>query len=211
MFLLWGVFRWFRRTVYVLLAAAVAYLVVTSVQVVSASRVPGAVTAVQPASAIVVVGTAAGRSGLSPDVRARCGQAAALYRARRAAHVVATGGRPATGDPVEAAVLGSCLAKEGVPRRALSELPVADVPGQFQAVAQLYPKSGGATVIVVADPLETKWLLALASASGLAAVVSPAPAPREGFLSTVDAIWKQALAVGVGRIAGYSHTGWVSG
>jgi|GEM_PF-2435813 len=211
MFIFRGIFRWFRRVVYVLVAAVFAYLVITSVQVVTASRAPRAVAAVKRASAIVVVGTAAGRSGISTDVRARCSQAATLYHSGRSRHVVTTGGRPAPGEPVEAVVLENCLVRNAVPRRAIDALPVAGVPAQLEAVAELYPKANGASVIIVADPLETKWVLSLASASGLKAVASPAPAPKGSFFSTVGTIWDQSLAVGFGRIFGFGHTGWVSG
>jgi hypothetical protein len=204
-------FRWFRRTLYVIVAIVFAYLVVTSVQIVTASRAPSAVAAVRPAAAIVVIGTPAGRSGTSADVRARCSQAATLFHGGRSHHLVTTGGRPAPGDPVEAAVLAKCLIANAVPKRDIDELPVSTVTGQLQSVAQLYPRSSGASVIVVADPLETKWLLSVASSSGLRAVASPALAPKRSFLSTIGYIWNQSLAVGFGRIFGYDHTGWVSG
>lgn len=209
--LFWGLFRWFRRSLYILVAALFAYLVITSVQVVTASQAPRAVAAVPPASAIVVIGAAVGRGGISTDVQARCGQAAALYHGGRSKHIVTTGGRATSGDPVEATVLERCLVSNAVPARAIAELPISTVPTQLQAVAQLYPKASGGSVIIVGDPLETKWLLGVASASGLKAEASPAPAPKVSFFGTVGRIWDQSLAVGFGRIFGYQNTGWVSG
>ncbi len=211
MLLFWGVFRWFRRTLYIVIAGLFAYLVVTSVQVVTASRAPQAVAAAPRAAAVVVIGAAVGRKGIPTDVRARCSQAAALFHAGRTKQIVTTGGRAASGDQLEAAVLARCLVADAVPKRAITELPISTVPAQLQAVSQLYPKSSGQSVIIVADPLETKWLLGVASASGLKAEASPAPAPKGSFLGTVGHIWDQSLAVGFGRVFGFQNTGWVSG
>lgn len=203
--------RWTGRVLIILLAVVFAYFVITSVQVVTASRAPRAVGAAPKSSAIVVVGTAAGHTGVSIDVRARCSQAAALWHGHRSVHVVTTGGRPSAGEPVEATVLATCLVRNGVPQKDILQLPVSGVPAQLQAVAELYPASAHRHVLVVADPIETKWLLAVAAASGLSATASPAPAPKSGFWSSVGGIWNQAVAVGLGRIIGYQHTTWVSG
>ena len=203
--------RIFRRVVYLVVAAAFIYLVVTSVQVVAASRAPTAVAAAVPSSAIVAVGTPSGPHGVTADLHARCNQAVALFKGKRARVVITTGGRPSAADPVEAAVLAHCVESYGVPRRDVEEIAVNGLPAQLHAVSLSDSASSGARVIIVADPLETKWVLGVAAAEGLKASVSPDPAPKPSIWSTLGKVWSQSLAVGFGRIFGYANTGWVSG
>lgn len=204
------IFKVFRRLVYLVAAAVFLYLVVTSVQVVAASRAPTAVAAAVPSSAIVVVGTASGPHAVSTDLKARCNQAVALFNGHRARTVITTGGTPSATDPVEAAVLAHCIESNGVPRRDVRQIAVNGLPAQLQEVSQSYPASSGAKVIIVADPLETKWVLGVAEAEGLKATVSPDPAPRPSIWSTIGKVWWQSVAVGFGRVFGYGNTGWVT-
>jgi len=208
---LFTVLRWLRRLLVVALAAAVVYLLVTSAFVITAARGHGSASTVSPATAIVVIGSTSGGTHLSSDGTARCAQAALLYDDKRAKQVVATGGKEAPRDLTERFLLASCMEKRGVPKHAIGFVTAGTVPGQLDLVGARFPRSKGDAVILVADPLETKWLEGLASSTHLSAAVSPAPAPRRTFWSTIGQVWAQTIAVGYGRIFGYGGTSWVKG
>jgi hypothetical protein len=196
-------FRWLRRLIYLVVVVAFIYLVVTSVEVVTASRASGAPSAVTPADAIVVIGSATPSTGISADLKARCEQAAALFADHKARLVITTGGPARPGDPPEAAVADRCLRGQGVTD--VKEVAGATIP------AQLLPAGAHETVILVADPLQTKWLRAVAVSEKLDPQVSPGPAARGSFWGDVGVIWSQSVAVALGRIVGYQHTGWIGG
>lgn len=202
-------FRWFRRLVYLLVVLAFIYLVVTSIQVVTSSRASGAPSAVAPANAIVVIGSATPASGISADLKARCQQAAALFAAHKAPLVITTGGPAAAGDPSEATVAEAYLRHHGVTK--VEVVPAPRVPAQLAEVARLLSPGGGRSVILVADPLQTKWLRAVAAAEKLTAEVSPGPAPKGSFWGALGVVWSQSVAVALGRAVGYQHTGWIGG
>jgi hypothetical protein len=202
-------FRWFRRLVYLLVVLAFIYLVVTSIQVVTASRISGSPSAVTPADAIVVIGSATSPSGISADLKARCQQAAALFAIHKAPLVITTGGPAAAGDPSEATIAQAYLRDHGVAKVEVVGAP--RVPAQLAEVASLLPTGGARTVILVADPLQTKWLRGVAAAEKLTAEVSPGPAPKGSFWGALGVVWSQSVAVALGRVVGYQHTGWIGG
>jgi hypothetical protein len=196
---LFTVFRWFRRLVYLVVLVLFVYLVVTSAQVVVASRSPLAFGQVKPAAAIVVIGTATSSTPLTADLKLRCQEAVSLYRAKRAAKVFTTA------DPSVAAYLRA----HGI--RHVTLVPASDIPGQLRAAARLLPSSAGGKVIIVADPLQTKWLQDLATAEHLHAQIAAVPAPKGSFWHDVGTIWGQSVAVALGRFVGYENTGWIGG
>ncbi len=173
-------FRWLRRLIYLVVVVAFIYLVVTSIEVVTASRASGAPSAVTPADAIVVIGSATPPTGISADLKARCEQAAALFADHKARLVITTGGPARPGDPPEAAVADRCLRGHGVTD--VKEVAGATVPAQLAAIGRLLPAGAQKTVILVADPLQTKWLRAVAVAEKLDPQVSPGPAARGSFV-----------------------------
>jgi hypothetical protein len=203
------VFRWFRRLVYLVVFAAFAYLVVNSAQVVTASRTSLTLQQVKPAAAIVVIGSATGSGALSADMHLRCEEAVSLYRSKRAKVVYTTGASATSGAPTEAAASAACLKSEGV--KGVTMVPLSEIPAQLSFIGALLPVSGVRHVILVADPLQTKWLEEVAKAENLDAQVAAVPAPKGTFWHDVAAIWDQSIAVGLGRVVGYKSTGWIGG
>lgn len=201
-------FRWFRRLVYLVVLAAFVYLVVTSAQVVVASRTTLSATQAQPAAAIVVIGSATGPGPLSADLTLRCQEAVSLYLDGRARRVITTGASSSPTGPSEASAAAACLRAHGV---GCVKVPLSPIPAQLSFVARLLPASAGGRVILVADPLQTKWLEGLASAENLHAQIVAVAAPQGSFWSDVGTVWRQTLAVGLGRIIGYENTGWIGG
>jgi len=202
-------FRWFRRLVYLLVVLAFVYLVVTSIQVVTASRTSAAPSAVAPADAVVVIGSATPPTGISADLKARCEQAAALFVRHKAPLVITTGGPAAAEDPSEASVAAAYLRHHGVAK--VEVVPAPTVPAQLAEVARLLSPRAEKSVILVADPLQTKWLRAVAVAENLTAQMSPGPAPKGSFWGALGVVWSQSVAVAIGRVFGYQHTGWIGG
>jgi DUF218 domain-containing protein len=203
------VFRWFRRLVYLVVLAVFVYLVVTSAQVVLASRTSLAPPHVKPAAAIVVIGSSTGSGALSADLRLRCEDAVSLYRLGRAHTVFTTGPAAAPGAPTEAAAAAAYLKTQGVKHVTL--VPLSEIPAQLSFIGSLLGRSSAGRVILVADPLQTKWLEGVAMAEHLNAQIVAIPAPKGTFWHDVGSIWGQSLAVGFGRVAGYKNTGWIGG
>lgn len=197
------IFRWFRRLVYLVVLVAFVYLAVTSAQVVIASRSTVAFAQVKPAAAIVVIGNDTSSGVLTGDLKLRCEEAVSLYRAGRARRVLT----PTDTSGISA--VATCLRASGI--HAISLLPPAKIPGQLHAVAGLLPSSAKGDVIVVADPLQTKWLQKLATAENLHAQVVTVPAPKGSFWGDIGTIWGQSVAVALGRIVGYQNVGWIGG
>jgi hypothetical protein len=202
-------FRWFRRLVYLVVLLAFVLLVVTSVQVVVASRSTLGLAQVKPADAIVVIGSPTGTGPLAPDLKLRCEEAVSLYQAGRARKVFTTGSSSSAGAPAEASAAAACLRAHGV--RHVTAVPVSPIPAQLSQVSRLLGSSAGTSVILVADPLQTKWLEGVASAENLHAQVATVPAPKGSFWSDVGTIWGQSVAVALGHLVGYENTGWIGG
>ncbi len=195
--------RWIRRLLSLVVLAAFVYLVISSVQVVGASRTTLAAEKAQKADAVVVIGTSPG-----DDLTLRCEDAVTLVRAGRAPMVITTGPAPSHGGTSEAAVVAKCLKSHGITH--VVTVPLSPIPTQLAYVARHLVASGH-RVILVADPLQTKWLSELAAAEGLKAQVVAVPAPKGGFWDDVGTIWGQSVALAIGRIVGFPHTGWIGG
>jgi hypothetical protein len=155
---------------------------------------------------VIVVGTSTSPHKATGDLEARCAQAFLLWRARRAAVVITTGGSARPGAPTEAALAGAWLLGHGLPARSLERVPDANLATAFLTIAERFGKKAGARTIIVGAPLQVFWLTGLASHVGLDAQVSPISAQRNSFFTDVGQVWYQALAVGLGRIVGFDHT-----
>jgi vancomycin permeability regulator SanA len=206
------VFRWLRRLVYLVVLVAFVYLVVTSAQVVLASRTSLTPGEVKPASAIVVIGSATGPGGpgaLSEDLKLRCEEAISLYRAGRSHTIITTGANAYPGAPTEASAAASYLKSHGVAR--VTMVPLSQIPAQIAFVDTLLPRSSDGRVILVADPLQTRWLEDVAAADHLQAQITVVPAPKQSVWHEFQSIWGQSVAVALGRVIGFKNTGSIGG
>jgi hypothetical protein len=204
----WSIFKWFRRVLYVLVLAAFVYLVVTSGQVIAASRHVSALPNLPGTPVVVVIGSATG-STISTDLKQRCVVAQAIYHLHKGAKVIVTGASSSNGAPSEASVAASCLGKLGV--RHVVEVPAGEITAQLSAVSRMLTPAQRQNIVLVIDPLQAKWVQSVAAADNMHAQAAGVAVARQSYWHDVKTIWGQALAVGYGRIFGYNASGWLGG
>lgn len=211
------VVKWALKVLAIAVVGLFVYLVISVIQVLGASEASQLPSAVADAAAIVVVSPPGHTTTLSTDDVNRLEQALSLFQAHKAPMVVLTGGFD-TG-PVGAAGLPPTteigaevqfLEKQGLQAVHIFQAAGSDDPSSMASVAKLVGHAGGGRVIIVADPLNSLRLRAIASDHDLSPEISPASPPAKSFWTDVGQVWRQASAVAVGRVFGFGSTGWAS-
>jgi len=195
--------RWIGRLVLAAVLALVGYLVLTFVQVVSASRDDDRVRS----DAIVVLGAAQYDGTPSPVLRQRLDHALDLYRDGVAGRIVLTGGKQA-GDRFTEAYAGyRYLTGRGVPGDDL--LVVTDGSSTWdslRAAERVLRREGLDRVTLVSDSYHSRRLLGVADEVGLDAGVSPS-----GAAPTVPELLRETGLVALGQVIGYGRMLRLSG
>lgn len=184
----------------ILLAAVVAYLGATALQVWLASRSDGA----RPAQAIVVLGAAQYDGTPSPVLATRLDHVVQLYRDGIAEIVIVTGGgRP--GDRfTEAAASARYLSEHGVPGGAVERETTGETSYESLAATSRFLRADGIEeVVLVSDPWHAYRIAAIAEEVGLSARVSPTPSTLYEGWTHVSRLARETAAVAVGRLIGY--------
>lgn len=188
------------RLAALLVAALLAYLAVTFVQVWQASRRDGA----READAIVVFGAAQYNGRPSAVLRARLDHAVLLYRQRLAGVVVVTGGRRPGDSQTEAGASAAYLQQHGVPERAILWEPYGRSSWQqLASVAGILRQRGLERVVLVTDPFHAERVHEMAEELGLDATVSPTRTSPISGASEVRHLMKETAAVALGRVVGF--------
>lgn len=189
--------RWIGRLVLAAVLALVGYLVLTFVQVLSASRDDDRVRS----DAIVVLGAAQYDGTPSPVLRQRLDHALDLYRDGVAGRIVLTGGKQA-GDRFTEAYAGyRYLTGRGVPGDDL--LVVTDGSSTWdslRAAERVLRREGLDRVTLVSDSYHSSRLLGVADEVGLDAGVSPS-----GAAPTVPELLRETGLVALGQVIGYGR------
>lgn len=195
--------RWIGRLVLAAVLALVSYLVLTFVQVLSASRDDDRVRS----DAIVVLGAAQYDGTPSPVLRQRLDHALDLYRDGVAGRIVLTGGKQA-GDRFTEAYAGyRYLTGRGVPGDDL--LVVTDGSSTWdslRAAERVLRREGLDRVTLVSDSYHSRRLLGVADEVGLDAGVSPS-----GAAPTVPELLRETGLVALGQVIGYGRMLRLSG
>lgn len=195
--------RWIGRLVLAAVLALVGYLVLTFVQVLSASRDDDRVRS----DAIVVLGAAQYDGTPSPVLRQRLDHALDLYRDGVAGRIVLTGGKQA-GDRFTEAYAGyRYLTGRGVPGDDL--LVVTDGSSTWdslRAAERVLRREGLDRVTLVSDSYHSRRLLGVADEVGLDAGVSPS-----GAAPTVPELLRETGLVALGQVIGYGRMLRLSG
>jgi uncharacterized SAM-binding protein YcdF (DUF218 family) len=195
--------RWLRIAVrggLVAFALLVVYLVVTFVQVWSASRHDGA----RKADAIIVMGAAQYNGVPSRVLKERLDHALVLYKQGFAEKVVVTGGRQAGDKFTEATAGYNYLRSSGVPADAiLKEVSGANTFESLAATSVFLKRAGTIKVVLVSDGYHALRLEAIADELGLDASVSPSGSASLSRFGKVKAFTRETAAVAVGRVIGF--------
>jgi uncharacterized SAM-binding protein YcdF (DUF218 family) len=163
-------FRWARRIVVaivVLIVVVVLYVAVHVWWVAREDQHP-------PSDAIVVLGASQYNGTPSPVFAARLDHAAALYREHVAPHIVTVGGKEPRDVYTEAAAGKTYLAAHGVPKSAITSVPLGrDTLGSMRAVDVQFKARGWHSAVLVTDPWNCLRARTMARDLGIKADTSP--------------------------------------
>ena len=196
------------KVVSLLITAAIAYLVLSAVQVVLASRASASPSAYHDASAIVVLGAPAPGGTPGTDLTGRLDTAVALYGAHLSNRVLVTGsgGNAASAGVVQAS--SAWLAAHGVPSSAVGTVDSEDAIGGLKgAVTSL---GHGASVLVVTDAIDVLWTKGAATSAGLMPQVVPASGSKVAIYTEIGPLARQTAGVAAGRIIGDLRATWAA-
>jgi len=201
------VLRWPLRLGAGILLLVVAYLGVTFVQVVQASRSDDA----ERAQAIVVFGAAQYNGTPSPVLRARLDHAAKLYERGYADRLVVTGGRLPEDRFSEAGASARYLRTKGVPDSSI----IREVQGRtswesLASTARILKQRGLTDVVLVSDGFHSARIGAMAAELGLNAHTSPTTTSPITGAETLPYLGKETMAVAAGRVLGFRRVSSVS-
>ncbi|CAN5703303.1 YdcF family protein [soil metagenome] len=194
--------RWFRRTVLLVVLAAVGYYGITLVQVWSTGRTDQT----RAVDAIVVLGAAQYDGHPSPQLAARLDHVVDLYADEWAPVVVVTGGKQPGDRFTESEASSRYLTDRGVPPSAI----VMEVEGRttfetLESVAAMLDERGLGRVLLVTDPYHSLRSRLIAQHFGLEAYVSPTPTSVVQGAHEVRRMFLEAGGIAVGRLIGYDH------
>ncbi len=202
-----GLVRLVFRFIPLVVIGAIVYVIVCGVQVVTASSISTAPTAVRRATAIVVLGqraTAAERS----DLVARLRQAALLYRNGRASRVVVTWSSPSAGSVGSGSYESKWLEAHGVVSSVLTELKASNAATALSRVAILLGRER--SVIVVTDAIDALWTEGAGAGDGLSVQVSPPPSSKKFVFFELGPLVREATGVAAGRVFGFGRISWAA-
>ncbi len=205
--MLFGPVRLISRLVSLVVIGVIVYVIVCGVQVVSASRLSTAPTAVHRATAIVVLGQPVVRADKA-DLVARLRQAALLYRHDRARHIVLTWFPPSTSWVGSKAYESSWLENHGVRSSALIDIEASDAAVALSKTAKHLGRGRG--IIVVTDAIDALWTEGAGTADGLAVQVSPPPGSKKHLFSEMGPLVRETTGVAVGRVFGFGRATWAA-
>jgi uncharacterized SAM-binding protein YcdF (DUF218 family) len=154
----------------------------------------------QPAEAVIVLGAAQYNGRPSPVLQARLDRAAELYRAGLAPVVVVTGGQRPGDRFTEAGAGQRYLVARGVPADALRlEVQGRNSWESLAAAQRFLARESIDDVLLVSDAYHSFRVAETARELGLHPRVAPA---RPGGAPARE-LWRETLAVGIGRMIGY--------
>jgi len=199
--------RTLLKIVLAIVVLAAVYFVVTAVQVWLTSRESDP----QTSQAIVIMGAAQYNGVPSPDLLARIQDADSLYKRHLAPLIVATGAKEPGDHYTEAWSEATWLARNGVPSGAIVQVGGRTTWESLNLAVAVLDRKGLKKVLIVTDGFHEDRCMAIATELGLDPKPVPATSsPIRGW-SAFPYFMKEAAAVALGRIIGYSHLEWIHG
>jgi uncharacterized SAM-binding protein YcdF (DUF218 family) len=202
-----GLRRLARRGAILVVVGLFVYFAVSVVQVLSAARVSQEPYAVGRTTFIVVMGEHANTSSVSVDTEARLAQAMTLFDADSGRRIL-IGVLPESGRTGGGAA--RFLEKQGLPARDLTVVTATSDDSLLAMVRRVVGDRRPTPVIIVTDPLDDLRLRGDAASYGLTPEISPASPSSTGLFGDILTTGQQAWAVALGRVFGFSTTGWAS-
>lgn len=191
-----------------LMTAAVAYLVLSGIQVVLAAKGSTDPTQYRAASDIVVVAPYGAGGAIDSEVSARLESAGGLFVAHLAPTVlVALAGDPAEFDTARSAA-AAVLSSSGVNVAATHFSPVSAVSDALPMVAASV--GAGTSVIIVTDAINALWTKGDAVGLGFAPQIVPTSLSKVAVYSEIDALLRETTGVAAGRIIGDQRASWAA-
>jgi uncharacterized SAM-binding protein YcdF (DUF218 family) len=193
------------KIILILIVLLAVYFSVTVIQVWLTSRL----SEPQRSEAIVIMGSAQYNGVPSPDLLARLQEADALYRMHLAPLVIATGAKEPGDNFTEAQTEATWLERNGVPEGAVRQVGGRTTWQSLSLAATVLKSKGLNQILIVTDAFHEDRCLAISSGFGLQAKPVPASnSPIKGW-SAFPYFMKEAAAVAIGRVIGYSHLEWL--
>jgi hypothetical protein len=186
----------------------IAYLVLSGIQVVLASRGSTNVVDYKPASAIVLLGAPSPGGVAGTHFLGRLQTTAKLFSGRLAPRVVITGsgGTAASQEVIKAG--REWLIANGVSAGAISSIDSANaIDGLKGATASL---GANTRVLVVTDAINLLWTKGAATSAGLIPTVVPAEGSKVPLYSQIVPFAIQTSGVAAGRLVGDLRTTWAA-
>ncbi len=188
------------RAAIVLVALFLVFLIITAVQVWSASRRDEA----RRVQAIVVFGAAQYDGRPSPVLKARLDHAIALYRRGYADSITVTGGRRPGDRYTEAQASALYLTSKGVPDGVVLREVAGRNSWESLAATAVFLKARGVThVLLVSDRFHSLRIAAMAKELGLEGWTSPAANSPIAGVAQLPYLAKETVAVAAGRVIGF--------
>jgi hypothetical protein len=193
MFLRWPL-KIMMKLVWLVVLAAVVYVIVSGVQVVLASRIPPGTKMLSPAATIIVLGSSVEQSPLTADLSNRLQEGLKCFDDHLAPSITVTG-----------AGMVAQLELDGVPRKDVQVVSGSSTAAQIQSAAAIGP---GQRVIIVTDAMDAFWVRGTAVHYGLRPQIAPALSSERPFYEQLGTVLSQASAVAVGRVLGFERASW---
>ena len=194
-------FAWARRILSLIFILAVAFYVYCGYLVYQGSRLQTNASLMKPARAIVLLGPTGPTAELSGDMIGRLNQVISLYEAHIAPKVIVAGNGPGV------SFAKQYLSENKIPMPRMTVVRAGSIPPAMAALINSY---GGKSseLIVVADALQATYVENIASSDQLRIVVSPGIGSESISTSGFLQLAKEASAVAVGKIIGFSNVDW---
>jgi uncharacterized SAM-binding protein YcdF (DUF218 family) len=196
------------KVISLLITAAIAYLILSAVQVVLASRASTAASDYHRASAIVLLGAPAPGGTPGTDLTRRLETAASLYQAHLAGRVVVTGSGTAAASAEGVGAATTWLTSHGIPGGAIESVSSTDAVGGLKGAAATLGR--GTTVLVVTDAIDALWTKGAAASAGLTPQIVPAADSKVTLYTEIGPLLRQTTGVAAGRIIGDLRATWAA-
>lgn len=197
-------FRIIYRILSIVISAAIVYLIISGIQVETASRHTRATNSLKRAAAIVVTGSPSS-TNLSSDYRDKLSLAASLYAKGRAPLLVV--GLP-SGVSRSGHLSAQWTRELGSAAKEITAVRASNVGTELSKIEKRI--GHGRRIIVVTDAINTLYVEGAASNHGFQPEIVAPRASKKNLFAQISPLFREASGVAVARALGYSTASWAS-